>query len=477
MEFHFSVRRVRGGTRGGALGVSGYITGRTSIEGVRINNPHTPDEIALTGLALPAGARMNSATELWRAADLAERRRDGEYRRNGGHAPILANHADLALPWGTTASQAQQVIDRVCRYLVETHEVGVEYAVHRRNGRIDHVHLIWSSRTVGPEGIGKKARGLNAIAHRESKKSGPSALEEIRKAASIAIREICKVDWDHRSFKRRGIDKHPEPKLDQRSLREQRRRIEKLGVDTTTKIERDLNLFRLNRKGLTVKPLARKQEAKITTSHIINEALKMEKAFEIEISDTALLRQAIKNVVVEPKETIKKPKPDTSGDEDEWITSLMLRHQNHKIHEHKLKGRKPWQWIAKLDEPDFDPNKIIPVNPYLECDEDLKLIRTAIYAINNKDFDLRDRAILALSISYKRSFAYIFHFIQCCLKFLKDEGRLQSFYPSCALSIKEITQLMIEFSHARVKPDYSSIVSSEKTIANIKNRGRGGLGD
>lgn len=457
--------------------MSGYITGRTSIEGVRINNPHTPDEIALTGLVLPAGAKMSSATELWRAADLAERKRDGEYRRNGGHAPILANHADLALPWGTTASQAQQVIDRVCRYLIETHEVGVEYAVHRRNSRIDHVHLMWSSRTVGPEGIGKKARGLNAIAHRESKKSGPSALEEIRETASIAIREVCNIDWDHRSFKRRGIDKIPEPKLDQKVLREQRRRIEKLGIDTTAKVERDLNLFRLNRKGLIAKPMIQNQEVKITTPNIINKALKMEKAFEIEVSDTALLRQTLKGVAVEPQEAIKKPKPDTSGDEDEWITNLMLRHQNHKIHEHKLKGRKPWQWIAKLDEPELDFKTIIPANPYQECDDDLELIKTALYANNNKDYELRDRAILALSMSYKRSFAYVFHFLQCCLNFLNKEGSLQNFYPSCALSIKEISQIMVGFSHARVKPDYSSIVSSEKTIANIKKRGGSGLGD
>jgi hypothetical protein len=457
--------------------VSGYVTGHKSVDGVRINNPHTPDEIALVGLALPAEARIGSAAELWRAADLAERRRDGEYRRNGGHAPILANHADLALPWGTTASQAQQVIDRICRYLVETHRVGVEYAVHQRNGKIDHVHLIWSSRTVGPEGIGKKARGLNAIAHRESKKSGPSALEEIRETASTAIREVCNVDWDHRSFKRRGIDKIPEPKLDQRILREQRRRIEKLGIDATTKVERDLNLFRLGRKRNTGKSITQKQEIIITTSHIAEEALKMEKLFEIEIGDTTLLRQAIKSPVADDKEFKKKPKPDTSGDEDEWIASLMLRHQNHKIQEHKLKGRKPWQWIAKPDGPEFDPKTITPVNPYQECDEDLELIRTALYANNNKDYELRDRAILALSISYKRSFAYVFHFIQCCLKFLKEEGRLQSFYPSCALSIKEISEFMIEFSHARVKPDSSSIISSERITANNKNRERGGLGD
>lgn len=477
MEFHFSARRIRAGTRGGALGVSGYMTGRTSIDGIRINNPHTPDEIALTGLALPAGARVSNATELWRTADSAERRRNGEYRRNGGHAPVLANHADLALPFGTTPSQAQRVIDRICGYLVETHQVGVEYAVHRRNGRIDHVHLLWSSRTVGPDGIGKKARGLNAIAQRESKKSGPSAMEEIRKTASTAIRDICNVDWDHRSFKRRGIDKFPEPKLDQRLLREQRRRIEKLGIDATTKVERDLNLFRLNRKKAADKFITQKHEIAITNSCAAAEALKMEKSFEVEMSDITLLRNAVKDPVVEDNEFKKKPKPDTGGDEDEWITSLMLRHQNHKIQEHKLKGRKPWQWIAKPDGPEFDPKTITPVNPYQECDEDLELIRTALYANNNKDYELRDRSILALSISYKRSFAYVFHFLQCCLKFLKDEGRLQSFYPSYALSIKEISDFMIEFSHARVKPDSSNIVNSERTTANNKNRERGGLGD
>jgi len=454
------------------------MTGRTSIDGIRINNPHTPDEIALTGLALPAGARVGDARELWRAADLAERRPDGEYRRNGGYAPILANHADLALPWGTTASQAQRVIDRVCRYLVEQHQVGVEYAVHRRDGKIDHVHLMWSSRTVGPEGIGKKARGLNAIAHRENKKSGPNALEEIRETASTAIREICNIDWDHRSFKRRGIDKIPEPKLDQRLMREQRRRIEKIGIDATTKVERDLNLFRANRLGIFREDPIEIRKLAMVTSRKIPGNTKMREQIEIEAGDPNLLKQSLKVTIAELQEKEKKPKPDTSGDEDEWITNLIAAHQNHQIQEYSLKkGKKPWQWIAKANEPGFDPRNIVPENPYLEHDDDLELIKTALYAHNNNDFELRNRAILALSMSYKRTIDYTFYIIKCFSKYLNDNGELQRFYPSVALSHRDIIQTMLSFSHARVKPEYSSNVVAERKASIASRSTRGGIAD
>ena len=468
MEFHFSARRVRAGTRGGALGVSGYITGRASIDGVRINNPHTPDEIAFTGLALPADARIESTVELWRTADLAERKRDGEYRRNGGHTPILANHGDLALPWGATDDEAQRVIDRVCEYLVNTHHVAVEYAVHRRNGKIDHAHFLWTSRTVGPEGIGKKARGLNAIAQRQNKQGSESALEEIRKIASKAIRDICNVDWDHRSFKRRGIDKFPEPKLDQRLLREQRRRIEKLGIDATTKIERDLNLFRVNRKIGIGTSLIGKQKTMSSVSRGISDNPKIGEEFTIETGSADLLRKTLLEQI---------QKKEKEEEEDEWIAKLIRINRKHKIQEYKIKGNNIWQWIAEVDEPDFNPKDIYPINVKFHKVEELEIAETALYAEDRKDYDLRNKAVLALAVSRKKTFAHILWVLQCYFMHLVNERELDKFLPPHTLYDREIFDFITSKDHARCIIENTNTKVRGTASGRSVNRGRGGIGD
>jgi hypothetical protein len=69
-------------------------------------------------------------------------------------------------------------------------------------------------------------------------------MENLRELASMAIRDSTDTYWDHRSFKRRGIDKSAEPKLDRRQLREQRRKNIKSGDSGLTDIERRLQMVR-----------------------------------------------------------------------------------------------------------------------------------------------------------------------------------------------------------------------------------------
>ena len=458
--------------------MSGYITGRASIDGVRINNPHRPDEIAFTGLALPADARMKSTIELWRAADLAERKRDGEYRRNGGHAPILANHADLALPWGTTAAEAQIVIDRVCEYLVNTHRVGVEYAVHRRNEKIDHIHFLWSSRTIGETGIGSKARGLNAIAQRQSKKGGQSAMEEIRQIASTAIREVCNTEWDHRSYRKRGIDKKPEPKLDQRRLREQRRRLEKLDISGPTKIERDLISFRNNVDKVFKRDVSVDQGIRrLPFNSVLEAALHMENQFSVETGYSGMMQTAPKKENDLNAKIANKPNSSASEDDDEWISTLIRLHHNHKIEEHKLKGRKTRQWIAQIDENSFDPNSIVPLNPHKDHSIISSLMKNAAYARHNRDCNLLDLSVLVLAAKIKKSFSYVMWRFNCYWKFLEINEEVHSFLPQCAFSEKELYARLNDISHTRVKPEPSSAGQVKVSARKIITRSGSGIGD
>jgi hypothetical protein len=181
---------------------------------------------------------------MWLFADMAERKKDGSYQMRGGDrrpgspdkpartgVPRIATHADMALPWGTSEDQARDIAKRICRYLIEVHRVGVQWACHTKTNvmsqesEIDHLHFLWTTRTLSDAGFGRKARSLNAIAVRsKSRNNASNPMTLIRHFAANTIHHITGVYWDPRSFADRGIDLVPEPKLDRRRLREEQRR-------------------------------------------------------------------------------------------------------------------------------------------------------------------------------------------------------------------------------------------------------------
>ena len=377
VEFHFSAKRVRAGERGGALAVSAYITGRSSIDGLRINNPHRREDIAFSGLSLPWLSHLKSGAELWQAADLAERKKDGTYRMNGGHAPILASHADLALPWGITEAQARSVVDRICAHLVRAHGVGVEYAVHRKAGRIDHAHFLWTTRIVTEAGLGKKARTLNAVAQRREGNTEPSAMENLRALASKAIRDSTDTDWDYRSFKRRGIDRTPEPKLDRRKLREQRRLNAKVGDSRPTDIEKDLYNLRVEKMRAHTSPA---QDLVLAT---------LAETVEKLASNQERTNQLIERMLQAggPKKIEKSPK-------------------------------KP----VRVDPPDLETRPVVAMDPRQLRMAERQSLSTAIYAFENRDLPLMEAGVQMFQLLRNITKAYAMWMMNCYRNFLKEGG-------------------------------------------------------
>lgn len=467
VEFHLSARRIRAGTRGGALAVSGYITGRASIDGHRVNNPHRGDEIAFTGLVLPPSSAIRSGVELWRAADVAERKKDGEYRRNGGHLPILATHTDVALPWGITEAQTHSVIDRICGYLVEKHRIGVEYAVHKRDGKIDHIHLLWSTRTVGSEGVGAKARGLNAIAQRQKGNKTPSAMEEIREIASTAIRDSCGVEWDHRSFKRRGLDIIAEPKLDRKKLREQRRRLEKSGQNGPTKIEIDLNLFR-DQKSKTCKSVIIPDSGirKLKHKSIAQAAMEMDMEWNNEITKIETAR----------RDSLKEVLQTSLYRDDEWTRKQLYHSIGFKIEEWSPNSRTTRQWVARIDPPAFDPNDIGPEYPVCGSITEKRAIETALYADKHKNFELRSYALVLLAMLTKKTKKRIQWQLKCYAACLGRGAGFIMFVDKPYTSVRECIREMDKLPHARIKPTEADDGMLIERARGRDNRGTG-VGD
>jgi hypothetical protein len=377
VEFHFSAKRVRAGERGGALAVSAYITGRSSINGLRINNPHRSEDIAFSGLALPWLSRIKSGAELWQAADLAERKKDGTYRMNGGHVPILGSHADLALPWGITEAQARSVVDRICAHLVRVHGVGVEYAVHRKAGRIDHAHFLWTTRIVTEAGLGKKARTLNAVAQRREGNTEPSAMENLRALASKAIRDSTDTDWDYRSFKRRGIDRTPEPKLDRRKLREQRRLNAKTGDSRPTDIEKDLHNLRVEKMRAHTSP-----------------------AQDLVL---AALAETVEKLVSSQERT------------NQLIERMLQAGGPEKI---EKAPKKP----VRVDPPDLETLPIVARDPHKLPKASRQSLSTAIYGFENRDVPLWEAGVQMFQLLHNITKAHAIWMMSCFRTFLKQGG-------------------------------------------------------
>jgi hypothetical protein len=176
-------------------------------------------EVLYSKLYLPAGVDMDR-DELWDALDQAARRRDGEYKRHGGHMPCLSLFCDASLPRGLSDEKAIEVTETMAKWLVEAYDCGVEAAIHVKGDQNDHAHFLITDRTIDVSGVGGKIRSFNGLADLRS--GGGTEVEGGRRVAGAC--EAMRAEWarlvrsasgddgiDHRSFKRRGLDVEPCP--------------------------------------------------------------------------------------------------------------------------------------------------------------------------------------------------------------------------------------------------------------------------
>lgn len=139
---------------------------------------------------------------LWNAAERAETRRNS----------TLAREVELALPSFLSPEDRQRITEEYARALVERYNVAVSVAIHEpgRNGdqRNHHAHILFTTREMTPDGLGKKTRVL------DDRKTGPQEVVKLRElAAELINKSLAAVNSDirvdHRSFKERGIDRDP----------------------------------------------------------------------------------------------------------------------------------------------------------------------------------------------------------------------------------------------------------------------------
>lgn len=160
----------------------------------------THDYSVRTGVAFyqtlfPAGAPESLRDEavLWNAVEAAEKRVDAR----------VARELIVALPMELNEEQRHSLAVELGQMLVGRYAVALTLAVHTPDAMGDdrnhHVHLLFSTRTLGPDGFGAKTRVL------DDKATGPDEVKAIREAVAMLTNQAlqragCDARVDHRSL-------------------------------------------------------------------------------------------------------------------------------------------------------------------------------------------------------------------------------------------------------------------------------------
>jgi len=159
-------------------------------------------ESTFTVAPVDAPSWAHEPESLWNAAERTETRKNS----------TLAREVELALPSMLEPADRQRIAERFAAELVERYNVAASVAIHNpgRHGddRNYHAHILFTTREMTAEGLGKKTRIL------DDRKTGPQEVTKLRELAAEIINEHlaaanADIRVDHRSFRERGIDKEP----------------------------------------------------------------------------------------------------------------------------------------------------------------------------------------------------------------------------------------------------------------------------
>jgi hypothetical protein len=171
-----------------------------------------------TEIIVPAKAAAKWGTDrakLWNAAEMREK--NGKRGKNAGQFKVDARTArEVFYTFPAELSQAGRlnVARIIARHVTDTHEIGAEFSIHQpgKDGdeRNHHCHMLMTTRRLGPNGLGEKAREW------DDHDTGPKLSKKLRAfiAATLndQLRQEGKADIvvvEHRSFADRGSGQRP----------------------------------------------------------------------------------------------------------------------------------------------------------------------------------------------------------------------------------------------------------------------------
>ncbi|WP_407491421.1 MobQ family relaxase [Acinetobacter baumannii] len=164
--------------------------------------------IEYTQIFIPseANAELLDRQKLWNQVEQSELKKDGSIKQEAR----LAKEIEIALPHELNKQQRQALVTELCQSLVKSYGVAVDAAIHAphvhggSDHRNFHAHILMTTRTATPQGLGKKVRELDRH----------STLKKIREeVADLTNRHLAAAGLDlavdHRSHKDRGLNIEP----------------------------------------------------------------------------------------------------------------------------------------------------------------------------------------------------------------------------------------------------------------------------
>jgi len=214
-NYHLHVSLVKRSAGRSATAAAAYRSA-TEVRDERTGETHDytrKQGVVHSEIVLPEGApeRFLDRSELWNAAELAEKRKDAQ----------VAREFEGSLPRELDREAHILIAREYARGLAER-GMCADVAIHDRGDGNPHFHILATTRSVDADGFGQKNREWNdkALLERERER-----FAEIQNRA--LEREGREERVDHRSYEEREIERVPErhegPKVREIEEREQRR--------------------------------------------------------------------------------------------------------------------------------------------------------------------------------------------------------------------------------------------------------------
>lgn len=183
--FHASVKTYSRAEGHSAVAAAAYRAGRRLLDD---RTGLTHDYRQRTGVAAvsmhaadDAPAWANDLESVWNQVEAVEKRSNSR----------VARELEVALPAELTDAERRSIAHELARHLVERYRVAVLAAVHQPDDggdpRNHHVHLLFSTRVLGPEGFGEKVRVL------DDRTAGPKEVRALRQMVADCLNRHLEV--------------------------------------------------------------------------------------------------------------------------------------------------------------------------------------------------------------------------------------------------------------------------------------------
>ena len=200
--FHFT-GAILSRSRGQSAVAKAAYNARAEIENEQTGQVHDytrAQGLAFSGIFAPANAPdwAQDRGKLWSEVEAAEKRKDAQ----------LARSFEIGLPHELTDEQRQQLITDFVRENFVRKGMIADVTIHLPHNdgddRNHHAHILLTTRQIGAEGFGQKAREWNSKEQLETWRENWA-----RTANRYLERHGHEARIDHRSLEAQGIDREP----------------------------------------------------------------------------------------------------------------------------------------------------------------------------------------------------------------------------------------------------------------------------